>query len=80
MALGRRNQRQRTLWIAAADLPQTAAHVFYRRLGELLSEHGFDEFAEQRCEKFSTARMGQSIFQSKDEPEIGPGGKGQATG
>ena len=39
-----------------ADLPQTAPHPFYRRLNELLDEHGFDEFAEQRCEKFYAAR------------------------
>ena len=54
MAIGRRNQRQRQkgLWVAAADLPHTAAHPFYRRLSQLLDEHGFDDFAEQRCEKF----------------------------
>jgi len=40
MAMGRGNQRQRQkgLWGAAADLPHTAAHPFYRRLGELLDE------------------------------------------
>ncbi len=61
MAMGRRNQRQRQkgLWVAAADLPHTAAHPFYRRLNELLDEHGFDEFAEQRCEKFYAPRMGR---------------------
>ena len=61
MAMGRRNQRQRQkgLWVAAADLPHTAAHPFYRRLNELLDEHGFDEFAEQLCEKFYAARMGR---------------------
>ena len=59
--MGRRNQRQRQkgLWVAAADLPQTAAHPFYRRLNELLDEHGFDDFAEQRCEKFYAAHMGR---------------------
>ncbi len=61
MAMGRGNQRQRQqgLWVAAADLPHTAAHPFYRRLGELLDEHGFDEFAEQRCEKFYAAHTGR---------------------
>ena len=59
MAMGRRNQRQRQkgLWVAAADLPQTAAHPFYRRLNELLDEHGFDDFAEQRCEQFYAAHI-----------------------
>ena len=61
MAMGRRNQRQRQkgLWLAAANLPHTAAHPFYRRLNELLDEYGFDEFAEQRCEKFYAPRMGR---------------------
>ena len=59
MAMGRRNQRRRQkgLWIAAADLPHTPAHPFYRRLNELLDEHGFDEFAEQRCAKFYAPRI-----------------------
>ena len=61
MAMGRRNRRQRQkgLWVAAADLPQTAAHPFYHRLNKLLDEHGFDEFAEQRCKKFYAAHMGR---------------------
>ncbi len=61
MAMGRRNrrQRQKDLWIAAADLPHTAAHPFYHRLNRLLDEHGFDKFAEQRCEKFYAPRMGR---------------------
>ena len=61
MAMGRRNRRQRQkgLWGAAADLPHTAAHPFYHRLNKLLDEHGFDEFAEQRCAKFYAPRMGR---------------------
>ncbi len=45
-----------------ADLPQTATHPFYRRLNELLEKHGFDKFAEQRCEKFYAARMGRPLL------------------
>ena len=50
MAMGRRSrqQRQKPLWIAATDLPTTAAHPFYHRLNELLDEHGFDRFVEGR--------------------------------
>ena len=61
MAMGRRNRRQRQkgLWVAAADLPHTAAHPFYHRFNKLLDEHGFDEFAEQRCAKFYAPRMGR---------------------
>jgi transposase len=67
MAMGRRKrrQRQKQLWVATADLPKTAAHPFYRRLNELLDEHGFDAFAEQCCEKFYAAEMGR--------PSLSPG-------
>ena len=58
-------QRQRELWVVAADLPQTAAHPFYRRLSELLDEHGFDDFVEGRCEKFYAPLMGR--------PSVTPG-------
>lgn len=61
MAMGRRKrrQRQKQLWVAAVDLPKTAAHPFYRRLNEVLEDHGFDAFAEQCCEKFYAAEMGR---------------------
>jgi len=67
MAMGRRKrrQRQKPLWVATADLPKTAAHPFYRRLNELLEQHGFDAFAEQCCEKFYAAEMGR--------PSLAPG-------
>jgi transposase len=60
-----RRQRQKDLWVAAADLPQTAAHPFYERLNKLLDEHGFDAYAEQRCEKFYALKMGR--------PSLAPG-------
>lgn len=61
MAMGRRHrrQRQKDLWVAAADLPQTAAHPFYERLSQLLDEHGLDQFVEQRCERFYATKMGR---------------------
>ena len=67
MAMGRRSrqQRQKEFWVAAADLPKTAAHPFYRRLNELLDEHGFDRFVEGRCEKFYAPKLGR--------PSLAPG-------
>ena len=59
MAMGRR-QRQKDLWVAAVDMPQTAAHPFYRKLNGLLDEHGFDRFVEGLCEKFYAPTMGRS--------------------
>lgn len=65
MGRRKRRQRQKPLWVATADLPKTAAHPFYRRLNELLEQHGFDAFAEQCCEKFYAAEMGR--------PSLAPG-------
>ncbi len=61
MAMGRRKrrQRQKDLWVAVCDMPRTAAHPFYRKLNELLDEHGFDHFVEGLCEKFYAPTMGR---------------------
>jgi transposase len=61
MAMGRRLRRikQQQLWVPAGELPKSAGHPFYRRLGELLDEHGFDAFVEGLCEKFYADVMGR---------------------
>ena len=61
MAMGTRERRQRqeSLWIAAAELPVTAAHPFYQRLNQLLDEQGFDRFVEALCASFYADRMGR---------------------
>ena len=72
MAVGRRNRRQRRkgLWVAAAELPKTTAHPFYRGLNELLDEHGFDDLAERRCENPDA-----KIAQVKDGRALGARGR-----
>jgi transposase len=42
------------------DLPTAASHPFYRRLNQLLREHGFDDFAEAQCASFYAQTMGRS--------------------
>jgi len=61
MAMGTRERRQRqeSLWIAASELPVTAAHPFYQRLNQLLDEQGFDRFVEALCAGFYADRMGR---------------------
>src|SRR6202790_4840503 len=60
MAMGtrRKRQRQHELWVAASDLPATAAHPFYHRVNTLLDEHYFDAFVEGLCQPFLRRRMG----------------------
>ena len=37
------------MWVTTTDLPTAASHPFYRRLNQLLREHGFDDFVEAQC-------------------------------
>jgi hypothetical protein len=49
-AMGRRKRdRQVAMWITTTALPTAASHPLYRRLNQLLREHGFDDFAEAQC-------------------------------
>ena len=65
MGMGRRKDRQETLWVATAELPRTAGHVFYERVNRILNETNFDRFVEDACEKFYAAVMGR--------PSLAPG-------
>jgi len=44
------------MWVAARDLPRSAAHPFYTRLNQILEEHEFDEYVEG-CANDSTQTM-----------------------
>jgi transposase len=60
MARGKRNRdRQPAMWVTTTDLPTAASHPVYRRLNQLLREHGFDEFAESQCAGFYAETMGR---------------------
>lgn len=60
MAMGKRKtDRQGEFWIAAGEIPSTPAHPFYRKLNEVLAEHGFDAFVSDRCQRFYAAKMGR---------------------
>ena len=47
------------MWVTTTDLPTAASHPFYRRLNQLLREHGFDDFVEAQCAGFYAATMGR---------------------
>jgi transposase len=61
MAMGKRekSEKQQEIWVAAADLPKSASHPFYRRLNEYLDEHGFDAYCEAKCSRFYAAKLGR---------------------
>ena len=53
------------MWIATADLPQSAGHPFYERLNRVLDDAGFDTFVEAQCTKFYAEGLGR--------PSVTPG-------
>jgi len=60
MAMGTRKHRQRQegLWYRS-ELPEAPGHPFYQRLNHLLDKAGFDEFCENRCQKFYHEKLGR---------------------
>ena len=59
MAIGRRRRApQRELFVAMSDI-RALDNPFYRALNGLLEEHGFDEFAEERCREFYAGNRGR---------------------
>src|SRR4051794_35654251 len=60
MAMGKRKRdRQPAMWVTTTELPTAASHPFYRRLNQLLREHGFDDLVEAQCAGFYAEAMGR---------------------
>jgi transposase len=59
MAMGKRRDTQRPLFVVTADLPRTPAHPFYDRLNQLLDDHQFDPFVQGLCAKFYHDSLGR---------------------
>ena len=54
----KKRRRQKDLWVATSEIPVPPGHPFYEALEELLKEHRFDDFVEQRCTKFYAGPAG----------------------
>ena len=66
MAMGKRKRdRQPPIWVTITDLPTAASHPFYRRLNQLLREHGFDDFVESGVRRL--------LRETMDRPGLPPG-------
>ena len=60
MAMGKRRRgRQKSMWVATADLPQSAGHPFYERLNRVLDDADFDAFVEAECAPFYADGVGR---------------------
>jgi transposase len=68
MAMGRRKaERQERLFVAAAELPKSQGHPFYKALNRLLAEAGFDRWIEQRCQPY------YAQVEKRGKPSLPPG-------
>ena len=65
MALGKRRQKQTSLWVEASQLQARGRHPFYSRVNEILDGAKFDTYAERICRKYYAKTMGR--------PSIAPG-------
>ena len=63
--MGKKTEKQSELFVAHTALKTSAGHPFYRALERLLTEHGFDEFAQGLCEAYYASKQGR--------PSLAPG-------
>ena len=47
------------MWVAIQDLPRRAAHPFYARLHQILTQADFDGYVEGLCQRFYAAAVGR---------------------
>ena len=67
MAMGKRRQRQESLFVMADGLPKSAGHPFYQKLNALLAEADFDRWIERRCQQYYATE------EKRGQPSIPPG-------
>jgi hypothetical protein len=62
MALGRRREKQVDLFIPATQIAKGSGHPFYSKLGEVLSEGGFETRWSKSFASLSTRRADAPVF------------------
>ena len=67
MTMGKRRQRQESLFILADGLPKSAGHPFYQALNRLLAEADFEPWIEKRCQRYYAQE------EKRGQPSIPPG-------
>lgn len=67
MTMGKRRQRQESLFILADELPKSAGHPFYQKLNALLAAADFDRWIEKRCQRYYAQE------EKRGQPSIPPG-------
>ena len=67
MAMGKRKERQESLFILSEGLPQSDGHPFYKKLNALLAEAEFDRWIENRCQRYYAQE------EKRGQPSLPPG-------
>jgi transposase len=67
MTMGRRTDRQESLFVRTEDLAPSTGHPFYKRLNALLAEAEFDRWIEGRCQQYYNQQ------EKRGQPSIPPG-------
>jgi transposase len=67
MTMGRRTQRQESLFVLTEDLASSAGHPFYKKLNALLAEAEFDRWIEECCQEYYNQE------EKRGQPSIPPG-------
>ena len=56
--MGKQRDRQGDLMVSWSEMPRAPGRVFYDRLQEVLMFANFDEFVEELCQPYYTAKLG----------------------
>jgi len=67
MSMGKRRQRQESLFIMTDGLPKSTGHPFYQKLNALLAEADFDRWIEKHCQRYYERE------EKRGQPSIPPG-------
>jgi transposase len=59
MALGRRRNIQKELFVTSDEIAKAPAHPFYSRLDQIFKAHEFDAFCEQLCQPYYAEGVGR---------------------
>ena len=65
--MGKRKDRQESLFVTTDKLARGGGHPFYRKLNGLLAEAGFDRWVEDRCRQYYAQE------EKRGQPSIPPG-------
>jgi transposase len=65
MAMGKRREKQESLWVSSEEIARSQGHPFYRKVNEVLEQYKLDRRLEHLCRRFYKPVFGR--------PSMAPG-------